>query len=58
MPENTRPDIKVPYTKKYLLIDIFTLLGIVLSAAAVYIASRTLPDIFPTHFGLTGKPDG
>ena len=58
MSENERPDIKVTYTKKYLFIDIFSLLGIILMALAAFVAYRYLPETFPIHFDLAGNSNG
>lgn len=55
---NDRPRIKVPYSKKHKIIDVLSLLGIFLMAAATYISSLYMPERVPVHFDVMGNPDG
>jgi|GEM_PF-1800348 len=57
MPYESRPRMKIPYSKKHKVIDIFSLAGIVLLIVFPYVTSRYLQERVPLHFDGAGNPN-
>lgn len=53
-----RPKIKIQPTKADWGVDIIGLIGVIFTVVLVIIFYNDLPDTIPTHYNMTGQPDG
>ncbi|MEC0232134.1 DUF1648 domain-containing protein [Paenibacillus alba] len=58
MLHTNRPILQIPKSKLEIVHDVISVCFIILTFAYVVWAWSNLPERFPTHFDLTGKPNG
>jgi len=58
MKKSKRPVLKIPRSPLENVIEVLAVLGIIVNALILYYYWPALPDVIPTHFGISGEADG
>lgn len=58
MKKTGRPVLKIPRSPLEIVTEVLAVLGILVHALILVYYWPTLPDVIPTHFGLSGEVDG
>ena len=58
MKKSKRPVLKIPRSPLENVIEVLAVLGIIVHALILYYYWPALPDVIPTHFGISGEADG
>jgi len=58
MNKSKRPVLKIPRSPLENVTEVLAVLGIIVNALILYYYWPALPDVIPTHFGISGEADG
>ena len=58
MKKTGRPVLKIPRSPLENVTEVLAVLGIIVHALILFYYWSALPDVIPTHFGISGEADG